>query len=622
MFLHWVKFLFVASLLLISNALIAQGDTSSVRSDSIRNVFLQDQARQLKELENQRRNDSLERIDLEGQLIKLKSTDNLKKQELLQQLEDLKSVDSIRTAKQSQKIDSLKQFVTGFPVVPFLDDTLFVVYSKLGSFSPQDRAEAISRRINDLVDDYFFKPDSLKFELYESSVDINYGDKTITSITDLDALWMDMNKGQLAEVYRKKIIESVTSYKHMISWKTLSKEILLALLVIAILLTIIISIRKLFRWIRFRIISQRGKKFKGIKIKSYQLFDANSEVTFFIAVSDIVKWIAIIVSIYLALPILFGIFPWTQGYSGTMLNYFLDPLKSITSGIWEYIPNLITIAVIVFVFRLVLKGLNFLKEEVEEEKLSINGFFPDWANPTYQIIRILVLAFMLIVIFPYMPGSDSAVFKGVSVFLGVLFTFGSAGALSNVVAGLILTYMRAFKVADRVKIGDVTGDIIEKSLLVTRIRTIKNEIISIPNSTVMSSHTINYSSDASIRGLIMHTTVTIGYDVPWRQVHQLLLDAAKATDDIQNDPAPFVLQTSLDDFYVSYQLNAYTSQPQSQAVIYSNLHQQIQDKFNEAGVEIMSPHYKALRDGNTSTIPGENLPEDYVAPGFKMEKEK
>ena len=196
--------------------------------------------------------------------------------------------------------------------------------------------------------------------------------------------------------------------------------------------------------------------------------------------------------------------------------------------------------------------------KLKEAALKIPGFYVDWANPTFQIIRVLMLAFALIIIFPYLPGSDSQIFKGVSVFLGVLFTFGSAGALSNVVSGLVLTYMRAYKIGDRVKIGEVTGDVVEKSLLVTRIKTIKNEIVSIPNSTVMSSHTTNFSAEAAEHGLIIHTTVTIGYDNPWRQIHDLLIKAALATELIEKDPAPFVFQTSLDDFYVSYQINAYT----------------------------------------------------------------
>ena len=151
----------------------------------------------------------------------------------------------------------------------------------------------------------------------------------------------------------------------------------------------------------------------------------------------------------------------------------------------------------------------------------------------------------------------------------MLFTFGSAGALSNVVAGLVLTYMRAYKIGDRVKIGEATGDVVEKSLLVTRIKTIKNEIVSIPNSTVMSSHTTNFSAEADEHGLIIHTTVTIGYENPWRQIHDLLIKAALATELIEKDPAPFVFQTSLDDFYVSYQINAYTHDAIKQQNTYS-----------------------------------------------------
>jgi small-conductance mechanosensitive channel len=305
-----------------------------------------------------------------------------------------------------------------------------------------------------------------------------------------------------------------------------------------------------------------------------------------------------------------------------LLGYVVSPLKRIGLSAWDYIPNLITIIVLVVIFRYVLKFFRFIKTEIERGNLNVPGFYPDWANPTYQILRVLILAFMLIVIFPYMPGYESPIFKGVSVFVGVLFTFGSAGALGNIVAGLVLTYMRAFKLGDRVKIGEVTGDIIGKSLLVTRVRTIQNEVISIPNSTVMSNHTVNYSTDAPTNGLIVHTTVTIGYDAPWRQVHQLLIDAALATPMIAVEPKPYVFQTSLDDYYVSYRINAYTNEPNKQALIYSNLHQNIQDEFNKAGVEIMSPHYKALRDGNATAIPPEYLPKDYTSPGFKTTRAK
>jgi small-conductance mechanosensitive channel len=222
--------------------------------------------------------------------------------------------------------------------------------------------------------------------------------------------------------------------------------------------------------------------------------------------------------------------------------------------------------------------------------------------------------------FPYLPGAGSDAFKGVSLFVGVLFSLGSSGAVGNIVAGVVLTYTNAFRVGDRVQIGETVGDVVERTMLVTRVRTIKNVDITIPNGTVLASQVINFTTQAADRGLILHSTVTIGYDVPWRQVHELLIAAAGATENVLAEPAPFVLQTSLDDFYVSYQINAYTELPAVMAQTYSLLHQNIQDRFNEAGVEIMSPHYGALRDGNQATIPADHLAKGYRAPTFRLEQ--
>jgi small-conductance mechanosensitive channel len=250
--------------------------------------------------------------------------------------------------------------------------------------------------------------------------------------------------------------------------------------------------------------------------------------------------------------------------------------------------------------------------EVEVENIRVTGFHRDWARPTFNILRFLLYAFMLVIIFPYLPGSHSPAFQGVSVFLGVLLSLGSSSAISNIVSGLVITYMRPFKIGDRVKIGDVIGDVTEKNMLVTRIRTIKNEDITIPNSSVLSASTINYSSNTrpTDTGLILHTTVTIGYDTPWQDMHKALIAAANRTDLILQQPEPFVLQTSLDDFYVSYQLNAYTRSANEQQNIYSQLHQNIQDCCAEAGIEIMSPHYRSQRDGNTTTIPEQYWKDD------------
>jgi len=286
-----------------------------------------------------------------------------------------------------------------------------------------------------------------------------------------------------------------------------------------------------------------------------------------------------------------------------LFGYVLMPFKTIFSGIIGFIPNLITIVVIILVFRYLIKGLRFLTEEIDKGRLTFKGFYPDWAYPTFNIVKILLYAFIFIVIYHYLPGNESPVFRGVSVFVGIIFTLGSSSLIGNVVSGLVLTYMRPFKVGDRIKIGDLTGDVMEKTPFVTRIRTPKNEEVTIPNSSIMSAQTFNYSQSARTYGLILHTTAGLGYDTPWRKVHELLLEAAKRTPDVLENPRPFILQTALNDFYVNYQLNVYVADAGKMAQIYSDMHQNIQDVFNEAGIELMSPHYQAYRDGGHITIP-------------------
>lgn len=505
-----------------------------------------------------------------------------------------------------------------YPVIGLFNDTLFNIYVKEGSFSAEERAKAVTNRIIKISKEPFFKKERLILDTLNTDIEITYNDLVIINISLEDAKTLKVSQRKLAVKYKSLIENEILNYHEETSFIRILKEIGLAILTISIVITILYFNRKLFRLIAKKISLEENKKIKGIQIKNYTLLDVKKELHVLLNINRFLKWCINILIVYISLPILFGIFPWTENLANTLFSYILTPLKNIGSNIWNYIPNLITIIVILLVFKYIIKGLHYLKTEIEVGNLKINGFYPDWANSTFQIIKILVYAFMFIVIFPYLPGSDSTVFKGVSVFLGVLFSFGSAGSLSNIIAGLVITYMRLFKIGDRVKIGDVVGDIIEKTLLVTRVRTIKNEIISIPNSSIMNSHTLNYSSDAPENGLILHSTVTIGYDVPWKEMHQHLIDAALRTNLIEKIPIPFVLQTSLDDFYVSYQINAYTKAPNKQALIYSELHQNIQDICNENGIEIMSPHFRGLRDGSNVNIPNQYKPSDYKAPHFNV----
>ena len=608
-------------LIIFSVSLNAQTIVVKKTSDSLQNKRIDGDLDKVSQLSAERLSDSLKVNGLQRQVAALGVQDNAERNRLLLELSALKRKDSLQQERQIKQIDSLRKFIKGAPVV-FNRDTIFYIYAKLGSFTAADRAQAVSSRLTKIAEGTAFHADSLKSSNAERSTDVFYKNELLLSVNEEDAIWAKKNRASLADEIKTHIDKSILKYREENSWQVLAKEISLTLLVIIVVVGLIYLVNRFFRMAVAKLLKSEGYLKDGIRIKNYQLLDADRQFSVIRMFLSVLRWIVIIILIYLALPVLFGIFPFTRDLSESLLGYILSPLKKVGKAVWDYVPNMMTLIVLLVIFRFVLKFVRFIKNEVENENLAIPGFYKDWANPTYQISRVLILAFMVIVIFPYLPGSNSDVFKGVSVFVGVLFTFGSAGALSNVVAGLVLTYMRAFKIGDRVKIGEITGDIIEKTLLVTRLRTVQNEIVSVPNSTVMGSHTINYSIEANERGLIIHTMVTIGYDVPWRQVHQLLIDAALKTDRIQNEPIPFVFQTSLDDNYVSYQLNAYTKLPNQQGIIYSDLHANIQDLFNQAGVEIMSPHYRALRDGNTTTIPSDYLTKDYKAPAFRTESNK
>ena len=284
-----------------------------------------------------------------------------------------------------------------------------------------------------------------------------------------------------------------------------------------------------------------------------------------------------------------------------------------------YLPNLLFLVVIVAIVTKAIRLVELFFQQIRLGRIVFKNFPEEWADPTNSIVRVLLVAFGSSLRFPYLPASDSPAFTGVSVFMGVLLSLASSSSLSNMIAGLVLTYTRAFRLGDRVKIGDTFGDIVETSLLATHVKTIKNEMVVIPNGLVLGGSVTNYSRAARTLGLILHTSVTIGYDAPWRTIHGLLIEAAHATPGVLKEPAPFVWQTALNDFYVTNEINAYTDSPREMPDIYAALHARIQDSFYAAGVEIMSPHFTAVRDGNGVAIPESFRPTGYRPPAFRVE---
>lgn len=504
---------------------------------------------------------------------------------------------------------------------PIDQDSIMLIYSGIGPYSIENRAKKIQGNIS-AIKGSIYDNEALRTERSSTSSDIFCGDLLIMSIHEADALALGLSRNGTADYYINLITElRDKEVKTVLNVKSLLINIGIALVIIALFLFGLRYYNRLFRLLYMKIRAQKGTLLKGFSIKTYELLTEEKQILFLTYAAKALRIAILIFIIYLLLPAIFSLFPWTQDIATTLFGYILDPIKSIGGKFLAFIPNLLTIVVIWFVTKYILKLLSFFKDEVAKGKLELPGFYPEWAKPTYNIVKIMVIALSFIAVWPLLPMSDSEIFKGVSTFIGLLVALGGAGAISNVIAGLVITYMRSFKIGDRVKIGEVMGDVKEKSLLNTRIKTIKNEIITIPNAQMLNSHTINYTTANDEEGLILHTTITLGYDVPWRKVHDILIEAALATEFIKKLPHPYVLQTSLDDFYVSYQLNARTREIHKMALIYSEMHKNIQDKCNEAGIEILSPHYGAHRDGNHSTIPQENLPEDYQAPWFRIQKD-
>jgi small-conductance mechanosensitive channel len=496
-------------------------------------------------------------------------------------------------------------------------ETIFEVQGVL-SFPAGARADAISRRITDLSKDVTFDPKSLGVSDAEGAADIAAGDLVLMSVTDQDARGTGMTRQALAEEYAQKIRVSLAALQKAYSVKSLTVGGVYALLATIVLLLIFKVFGYLSPKLYARVESWRGTRISSLRIQKWEVLPAERITDFLIGLAKLVRFAVVLLLLYFYSSLVLGFFPWTRGYARVLVGYIESPLRVIAHAVLAFLPNLFFIAVIVVVAYYCIKITRVLFTEIGKGSIAFSGFHPVWAKPTYKIARFLILAVTAIAVFPYLPGAKSPAFQGISIFLGVLLSLGSTSAVANIVAGVILTYMRAFQLGDRVQIADTVGDVIEVSLLVTRVRTIKNVEITIANSMVLSSHIINFSGSVQTEKLILHTTVTIGYDAPWRTIHELLLKAAAGTENVLKTPAPFVLQTALDDFYVHYQINAYTDQASKMAKTYSDLHQNIQDRFYEAGVEIMSPHFSTIRDGNRVAIPEDYLGKDYVAPVFRV----
>ena len=548
--------------------------------------------------------------DLKSQLLELnsqlqyQSMQNAMLQEELERTGNKFRIDSITQANRKHIIDSLRSITPGSPLVVG-GDTLLRLYARKGGVTAESRVEDAAMMINDLGRRLTLLPDSIYVFEGDYSSDIMAGSEVILSITDLDGIWADKPRAELASDYTKIIQAKVNEIHETYGLQTKLWGLLKACVIILSLILLLILTNRLFLHWKKPVMHRMARRLNPIIFKDYEFLNVHKQVIIIMTLYKVLRYMIILFLLFVSISWLFYIFPETEAITYTVFGYIWNPIKDILLAVFSYIPKLFQIVIIWLCFRYLLRLIHYFAGEIESGHLKINGFYPDWAKPSYFILRVLLYSLMFVMIWPLLPSSDSEVFKGVSVFIGIVASIGSSSIVGNLVAGLVMTYMRPFHIGDYIKVGDTVGEVIEKTVLVTRIRTRKNEVVTIQNSSLMGSQTSNFSVAAKNYGIIVHTKVTIGYDVPWQKIKEIMESAALATPGIKHKPHPFMMITALDDFYVEYEINAYTDDAVKLPAVYSALHANLLKRFFEEGVEIMSPHIYARRDGIDLQMPEE-----------------
>ena len=490
---------------------------------------------------------------------------------------------------QTESADSDADLPKGWVVVDGIQ--LFQVRGT-SAFPAERRAAAIAGRIAALAADHRVPSEALHAVEVETGTAIEAGDHRVMIVVDEDARLESLSRKALADIIVRVTRKAVDDHRAARTREALTSGAVrggVATVILAALVALIIVFsgraqRALEAFYRRRV--------QSVGIQSFQVVRAEQIWLALRRVVDVVRTIVVLVVAFIYLQYVFGLFPWTRGTANSLLAYVLNPLGVIAGGVMSALPNMIFLAILFLVTRYLLKVVYLFFAAMGRGEVKFAGFEQEWADPTYKLVRVVIVALILVVAYPYIPGSGSEAFKGISIFIGILFSLGSSSTIANMIAGYTMTYRRAFRLGDRVKIGGIVGDVTEMRLQVTHLRTVKNEEVVIPNSSILNNEVINYSTHARGRGLILHTSVGIGYETPWRQVEAMLLIAAERTPGLMRDPAPFVRQLALGDFAVTYEINVFCSNAQAMNESYTLLHQSILDVFNEHGVQIMTPAYE------------------------------
>nr|ADN13282.1 MscS Mechanosensitive ion channel [Gloeothece verrucosa PCC 7822] len=484
------------------------------------------------------------------------------------------------------------------PVV-FEGKTLFVIQNRLGPRSAKKRAQDIREKIEHFAQDFSISVDNLtavsedeegiKLTVLAVEEDI------IMRISDADAVLARKTRAELAYEYLQAIKAAVTQYRQERSLRHLVLAGFYTIISTIFFITTLLILNNIFPVIYTKLDNWRSTYIPAIRIQSFEILTANQITNLLLSLTQIIRWFIVLGILAIYIPAVLSFFPWTKRLANTLFEYLIQAFATAWSGFLGYIPNLLIILVVIFLTYCILRFLQPIFNALEQETFSLPGFYPEWAQPSFKILSVLIVALAAVIAVPYFPGFDSPAFRGISVFLGILFSLGSSSAIANIFAGTILIYTRGFRQGDLVKIGDTVGRVIETTLLVTRIVTFKNIIVSIPNSQILTSNIENYdlSRRELNKTLILPTKVYLGYEVPWQKAHKALCEAAKRTEKVLESPAPFVLQSELNEVYVTYELNVHVEPDLDILEIYSQLHQNIRDTCSEAEIRIFAPSYEA-----------------------------
>jgi small-conductance mechanosensitive channel len=464
--------------------------------------------------------------------------------------------------------------------------------SGLSGLPATERAAGIAGRIKSIAADPSNSPDSVRTVEGDYGTSIFVGSQRAMVVLDTDARDESLPRKVLAELYASKVRNAIVEYRAARTRQSLVRSTLRSGVATIILVLAVVLVIWFLRRLYFLLERKYRERTRAVGIQSFQVVRAEQIWRGLQRVIGFTRVLAILVLCFFFLQFVLRQFPWTRATGQRLRGYLLSPFETMGLGILNHIPSIIFLVILYFVVRAVLRVIHKFFDAIGTGDVKLTSFDPEWAESTYKLIRLAIIVLALVVAYPYIPGGQSDAFKGITIFIGLVFSLGSSSAIANLIAGYMMTYRRAFRVGDRIKIGEIIGDVTEMRLQVTHLKTVKNEEVIIPNSTILNNEVVNYSSLALTKGLILYSRINIGYETPWRQVEALLLIAAERTPDIMKEPPPFVLQKSLGDFAVTYEINVYCETPRSMGRIYTGLHRNILDLFNEYGVQIMTPAYE------------------------------